>query len=500
MAAENYTTAAEYIKEQHELEKEAVKLMPYEPDKCTYMYGPMRQMVFACLTCSRKKKQEQDGIRRVKDETVAEKESTDDNKEEQYMNGVCYSCSIQCHTDHELVELFSKRNFTCDCGTTRMTDPCCLRNRIPTPKDVAESSADLSPSLRSSIPVLRTGISMINVHPVSLLLSGHVNRGAKADDIPSSSNVYSQNFNSLFCSCLQPYDPSSESGNMIQCQFGLLCNEEWYHEECILGIKPHMVNRKKKQSNNVFESSDGFNSEDTDEIIPLPGFPDLEDFEGFVCWKCVSDNLEFFEELLLFNDICLSKIYHIGNSTSLQSRNHKIDEYLKQKMGTNAATTMIKEGTSEEDQSVIVTDGSCAKKRKIDLTTESSNGLTEPEYSLFLKDDYQHLIKVKFISGKDAARYPKVKKFLIEMGESLYVDEPIYEPPDDDDVTSETSSLYDLGARALQSLPPEKTIQGLQAYEQIKSKLTEFLRPFADKGEIVTEDKIRLFFDKMKDR
>ena len=43
--------------------------------------------------------------------------------------GVCYSCSISCHGEHTLVELFNKRNFVCDCGTTRIasTSPCTLR-------------------------------------------------------------------------------------------------------------------------------------------------------------------------------------------------------------------------------------------------------------------------------------------------------------------------------------------------------------------------------------
>lgn len=34
--------------------------------------------------------------------------------------GICATCSITCHSEHEQVELFSRRHFQCDCGTTRL--------------------------------------------------------------------------------------------------------------------------------------------------------------------------------------------------------------------------------------------------------------------------------------------------------------------------------------------------------------------------------------------
>lgn len=33
--------------------------------------------------------------------------------------GVCYGCSLRCHLQHEIEELFFKRGFRCDCGTPR---------------------------------------------------------------------------------------------------------------------------------------------------------------------------------------------------------------------------------------------------------------------------------------------------------------------------------------------------------------------------------------------
>ena len=52
--------------------------------------GYCNQAVYACLTC-----------------TPASGAET---------AGFCYSCSITCHTDHDVKELWKKRNFKCDCG------------------------------------------------------------------------------------------------------------------------------------------------------------------------------------------------------------------------------------------------------------------------------------------------------------------------------------------------------------------------------------------------
>lgn len=61
----------------------------------SHSQGHVRQPVFSCLTC---------------------KESSGQPA------GICATCSITCHSEHEQVELFSRRNFQCDCGTTRLGD------------------------------------------------------------------------------------------------------------------------------------------------------------------------------------------------------------------------------------------------------------------------------------------------------------------------------------------------------------------------------------------
>ncbi|KHJ90356.1 putative zinc finger in N-recognin [Oesophagostomum dentatum] len=68
---------------------------------CTYPEGyKPRQAVFACLTCA--------------------------PEPEKNEAGVCYGCSIHCHDGHNIVELFTKRKFRCDCGNSKFKTKCTL--------------------------------------------------------------------------------------------------------------------------------------------------------------------------------------------------------------------------------------------------------------------------------------------------------------------------------------------------------------------------------------
>jgi len=91
--------------------------------------------------------------------------------------GVCLACSYSCHDGHEIVELYTKRNFCCDCGNEKFSDRKCK----------------LEPAKRAL----------------------------------NTKNKYNQNFRGLYCTCARPYpDPEDPvEDTMIQC---VVC-EDWYH-------------------------------------------------------------------------------------------------------------------------------------------------------------------------------------------------------------------------------------------------------------------------------
>jgi len=140
----------EEIKE-HEAHADAV-LAASDPDACSYVKGYVtRQALYACLTCTK------DGE----------------------VGGVCLACSLVCHAECDLIELYTKRAFRCDCGNDRYKTPCSLDST----------------------------------------------KTAK-----NEKNQYGQNYRGLYCSCARPYpDPECpaelEGDEMIQC---IIC-EDWYH-------------------------------------------------------------------------------------------------------------------------------------------------------------------------------------------------------------------------------------------------------------------------------
>lgn len=82
-------------------------------------------------------------------------------------SGICLACSLNCHDKHELIELYTKRNFQCDCGIKAGSVACQLdhnKTRLET-------------------------------------------------------NQYNQNFKGLYCKCQRPYPDYENPTNdeMIQC-------------------------------------------------------------------------------------------------------------------------------------------------------------------------------------------------------------------------------------------------------------------------------------------
>lgn len=463
MTAENEdsVTAVDYLHNQLMLEKQAREIMPYDPNECTYSKGELRQPLFACLTCSKQSGTE---------------------------IGVCYSCSIQCHSTHELVELFTKRNFACDCGTTRLAKGsnlgCKLRHIHG-----EDSSRRGSGSRSNSFSGRR-----------SLLLL--------AEDIPSLSNIYNQNYKGLFCCCSKPYNPLEETATMHQCFFGDVCGEDWYHEDCILGYKPGFIisqqailrqkdplvkpsgenlldrlsppgedaiadlqEQIKKQEDetpevplNIDDEEEDYDDDDNSHIIG-DYLPKTGQFDLFICWRCIDKYKDVFIMLLEDKEIVVRRVPHFDNVESKE-------EWEAQYQALN--------NTSDEHI-----------QKKIKLESRK-----EIPYSIFLATNFRNRVKYVFEAAEKDSR---LNKFFTAY-EYLYKDDPVYKPPRErDGAVSSTGSLLELGTDALLSLPREQAIEGLHAYDKIRSKLRDFFKPFAEQGKVVTEEEVRGFFSRVKE-
>ena len=157
-------TLRELLASQDELVREAALALPHSFSQCTYDMGYVRQAIYLCLTCATPR-------------------------------GICYPCSVACHTDHEQVELFPKRHFRCDCPTGALSHPCGLHKR---PEGV------------------------------------------------NTENEYGQNFEGKFCRCGRTYNAHTEVETMIQCLACEVCPSLlvcWWVSSWprILGLVPRIV-------------------------------------------------------------------------------------------------------------------------------------------------------------------------------------------------------------------------------------------------------------------
>lgn len=145
------TVTLEEMVDDDELKELMAVLGGSDPFECSYSQGYMkRQAVFACSTC-----------------TPMGSEPA----------GFCLACTNVCHDGHDIFELYTKRNFRCDCGNRKF----------------GEFRCQLIPD----------------------------------KDVRNSKNQYNHNFQGLYCSCARPYPDTDDKVDeeMIQC---VVC-EDWYH-------------------------------------------------------------------------------------------------------------------------------------------------------------------------------------------------------------------------------------------------------------------------------
>jgi E3 ubiquitin-protein ligase UBR7 len=44
-------------------------------------------------------------------------------------HGLCLACMLTCHKDHEIIELYDRAHFRCDCGNSKLPFGCQLNDQ-----------------------------------------------------------------------------------------------------------------------------------------------------------------------------------------------------------------------------------------------------------------------------------------------------------------------------------------------------------------------------------
>ncbi|OAA44187.1 Zinc finger, N-recognin [Metarhizium rileyi] len=469
-ASDDSQTAAEFLRNQELLEADAREALPYSIESCTKILGPLRQNVFACLTCN----------------------PATTELSQWKPAGVCYACSVQCHGEHTLVEIFQKRNFTCDCGTKRIPakSPCTLRTNEETN-------------------------TKGNVHA----------------EEPDVNNKYNQNFRNIFCGCECDYDPFQQKGTMFQC-LGLGthesggCGEDWYHPGCLVGMGPKWF--EKMESAKRKPQLDGRNGgtlapisegdedhpetcaetatvavlDDEDEPPMPPGFPDEEDFEGFLCYKCVDANpwikryagtCSFLPAIFLHQP----EPNEIKTEEESGSKKRKADDDAGESTEAKRVKSDNEAHTSKnEAKENIASTSEFTKTDDTRLGCKLPNLPAAPagQFSLFFKEGFRdQLCRCTDCYG------------LVNAHPQLLEEEEVYEPPISEGGDSEhggsthgSGSLLERGESALRNVDRVKAIEGVMAYNHLKERLKPFFQQFAESGKAVGAEDIKAYFAKLR--
>ncbi|KAJ3146033.1 hypothetical protein HDU89_006763 [Geranomyces variabilis] len=316
---------------------------------------------------------------------------------------------LPCHTNcADVVELFYKRHFKCDCGTARLPNKCTLASPL-----------------------------------------------MKSPEEQNTENAYGPNFRGEFCFCRTLYDPNTEAGVMFQC---IVC-EDWMHDRCIGALPSAQANAAGQDEE---ENGEDDENDDSDAQYVCRGcvkkHPFLTRYRGFKQFEFVGpagrSDPDSGKESVIVTDA--------GDATEAASLGGE------RKRGRDAEDGAESLGIKKSKVESEITDAQLQP-----AAAASKNSATCAIHSLCGR-------VAQCIQMYDSEGVP----FIVNKEEA-------YEPDDDENAGA---SLHDIGVKQLNVMKRDEAINGVLAYQTMKSDLTAFLKTFADEGHTVTEADVKAYF------
>jgi len=347
--------------------------------------------------------------------------------------------------------------------------------------------------------------------------------------VPEENNEYNHNFRNRFCGCECDYDASQQKGTMYQCM-GLGterdggCGEDWWHPTCVVGLdtswyekqakekamaKPTVLDNADTLTVPPLEDDESDDVSEEDAAIP-PGFPHDNEWDGFICYKCVEANPWI--KRYAGTDMFLQPVFTRSTAPSPEGKKPADEEQPnvvehKTAAGVAGASAATSQKRKAEDHDTENRD-SQKRMKADDGDTEKDTLLSDQKlgckvrklprppnepFSLFFKDGFRE----QFCRCSDC--FPNLAKH-----PQLLEPEDDYEPPiseEGDDGANSTvgsGSLLDRGERALSNMDRVKAIEGVMAFNHLKEKLTPFFKEFAESGKTISAEDIKAHFAKMR--
>lgn len=345
-------------------------------------------------------------------------------------------------------------------------------------------------------------------------------KGVKNEQ-PAEQNKYNPNYRNIFCGCQKPYESEQEKRTMFQCLgLGSIenggCGEDWWHPECLVGAEKdwakssdkeneqptHEDDERKAKGHPQPEDSEGDGETQMEEDVPLPpGFPHEDDFETFICYKCVDANpwLKQYAGTPGF----LPPVYKQDHSPELEETPLSRKRKLQDDSEDHRAPKQPRSGSPHIGNQQILQKPEQRDEEKTPLPKHASLPQPAPSgtFSLFVKEDFREYF------CRCASCFPHLAPH-----KQLLEEEDTYEPPlsvsgDENndnsdnasiDTATRTGSLYERGQAALNNMDRVHAIEGVMAYQHVRDKVKDFLKPYAESGEVVSAEDIKSYFAKLR--
>ncbi|MCJ1386895.1 hypothetical protein MMC17_010023 [Xylographa soralifera] len=294
------------------------------------------------------------------------------------------------------------------------------------------------------------------------------------------------------------------------------CDEDWWHPECLLGLPRdwHTLGHKATHIGKETASdqlTETLLEPDTDQDHPVPpGFPDEDQFEALICYKCVGTS---------------PWVKRYANAEGFKSLRHEDDSLHQGPQSLKKAETDSVSGVNEikvEERSEVI---AASKKRKAEDNGIASGSSSPKKVKNEANDSIAALPQPSACRTAILPPVPSGRISLVACDEDfrsrfcrcsncyrslskypqLLEEEEIYEPPlSEDGENAEgggsvgTGSLLDRGEAALSNVDRVRAIEGVMVYNHLKDKVKSFLQPFAESGQAVGAEDIKAYFEKLR--
>lgn len=313
------------------------------------------------------------------------------------------------------------------------------------------------------------------------------------------------------------------------------CGEDWWHPECVVGLPRDWSQKQKSITKHMVDGVDGnhgidgtnglSNGHTTEEVTasgennvangdtthtandegddpPMPpGFPAEDDFEHFVCYKCV----EAFPWIKRYAGTAgfLPAVPYGPQEQSIDSKGAD---------GREEASSTSRKRKSDETDDAAGAEISIKRQKSDegDPTNGDVNGMTSTPatnppcnyeklppaptgpISLFLKEDFRpHLCRCP-------AHFPLLKPHPALLDEETTYSPPLSRSSSPAPGSVGSRSLLERGEAALSNVDRVRAIEGVMVYNHLRDKVKDFLRPYAESGQAVGAEDIKQYFEKLR--